>query len=83
MLANACCAAGHPHLAQNTLSSLTVLRQHSDQSLADYVLGLRLFLLHNALTGHFYSDQFFVKTLLYGMHLGIWLYYVHQGSQPQ
>jgi hypothetical protein len=70
MLANACCAAGHLHLAQNTLSSLTVLHQHSDQSLADYVLAWRLFLLQNVLMGRFYNDRFFVKTLLYGMHIG-------------
>jgi hypothetical protein len=70
MLANACCAAGHLRLAQNTLSSLAVPCQCSDQSLADYVSAWRLFLLQNILMGCFYSDRFFVKTLLYSMHIG-------------
>jgi hypothetical protein len=51
MLANACCAAGHLHLAQNTLSSLTVLRQCSNQSLADYVSAWRLFFAPERLDG--------------------------------
>jgi Zinc knuckle len=70
MLANACCAAGHPHLAQNTVSTLTVPRQRSDQPLSDYVTSWRLFFLQNVLMGRFYSDRFFVKTLLYGMQPG-------------
>jgi hypothetical protein len=47
MFANACCTAGHLCLAQNTLSSLTVLHKRSDQSLANYVSAWRLFLLQN------------------------------------